>query len=144
MLPPAFGGQAELMITILLVDDQSIVRHGLRMELALEPDMTVIGEAENGQDALALAAQLQPDVVLMDVELPLVNGITATARLRDVAPQCAVVILSLYDDAKSRALAQAAGAVAFVGKQEPNETLLATLRQAAAHSTSGNHKQPQK
>jgi len=127
------------MITVLLVDDQSIVRQGLRMQLALEPDVKVIGEAENGEEALDLAACLQPDVVLMDVELPRMDGITTTARLRTVAPQCTVVILSLYDDAKTRALAQATGAVAFVGKQEPSEALLAAIHQAADRSTGPGH-----
>jgi len=127
--------KGDLMITILLVDDQSIVRQGLRMELALEPDMTVVGEADSGEKALALAAHLQPNVVLMDVELPLMDGITTTAKLRAAAPTCAVVILSLYDDAKMRTRAQAAGAVAFVGKQEPGETLLTAIRRAAARST---------
>jgi DNA-binding NarL/FixJ family response regulator len=124
------------MITILLVDDQSIVRQGLRMKLALEPDVFVVGETASGEEALALATHLQPDVVLMDIELPLMDGIVTTAKLRAVAPGCAVVILSLYDDAKTRALAQAAGAAAFVGKQEPGETLLATIRRAA-RSTQG-------
>ena len=118
------------MIKLLLVDDQSIVRQGLRMQLALEPDLKVVGEAENGEQVLALAAQLRPDVILMDVELPLMDGITATARLRSADPKCAVVILSLYDDAKTRAAAQAAGAIAFVGKQESSEMLLAAIRQA--------------
>ena len=127
--------QGDLMITVLLVDDQSIVRQGLRMGLALEPDMAVVGEAESGEKALALAAHLQPDVILMDIELPLMDGITTTAKLRAVAPACAVVILSLYDDARMRAQAQAAGAVAFVGKQEPGEKLLTTIRRAVARST---------
>jgi DNA-binding NarL/FixJ family response regulator len=127
--------QGNLMVTVLLVDDQSIVRQGLRMELARESDMTVVGEADSGEKALALAAHLQPDVVLMDVKLPLMDGITTTAKLRAVAPTCAVVILSLCDDAKMRTRAQAAGAVAFVGKQEPGETLLTAIRRAAARST---------
>lgn len=119
------------MISILLVDDQFVVRKGLRMELALEPDLKVIGEAESGEEAVELAKQLQPHVILMDVELPLMNGIAATAKLQTIAPKCAVVVLSLYDDAKTRALAQKAGAVAFVGKQEQSETLLAAIRHAA-------------
>jgi len=123
------------MITILLVDDQSSVRQGLRMELALEPDSQVIAEAENGQEALELARRLQPDVILMDVKLPMMDGITTTEKLRTIAPGCAVVILSLYDDARTRERAQAAGAVAFVSKQEPSEALLAAIRQAVARST---------
>ena len=131
----SISAQGDLMITVLLVDDQSMVRRGLRMQLALEPDLAVVGEAESGEEALALAARLQPDVILMDVELPLMDGITTTAELRAAALKSAVVILSLYDDTKTRAAAQAAGAVAFVGKQEQGETLLTAIRRAAAHST---------
>ena len=107
------------------------------MQLALEPDMSVVGEAGSGEDALALAACLRPDVVLMDIELPRMDGITATAKLQALVPTCAVVILSLYDDARTRTLAQAAGAVAFVGKQEPGEKLLAAIRLAAARPGHG-------
>jgi DNA-binding NarL/FixJ family response regulator len=129
------SAQDDRMITVLLVDDQSIVRQGLRMQLALEPDLKVIGEAENGEEALELAKRMHPNVILMDIELQLMDGITATARLRAATSESAVVILSLYDDARTREKALAAGAVAFVSKQEPSEALLAAIRQAAAHPT---------
>ena len=119
------------MIRLLLVDDQPAVRHGLRMRLALEPDLLIIGEAGDGEAALAQASMLHPDVVLMDIRMPGMDGISATVALRGSVPQSAVVILSLYDDDLTRAQAQAAGSLAFVAKQEPVETLLAAIREAS-------------
>src|ERR1700687_3195490 len=104
------------MIRLLLVDDQPSVRQGLRMRLTLEPDMTVVGEASNGREAMTLVQQLAPDIVLMDVEMPGMDGITATFEMRASSPQSAVVMLSICDDVSTRARAQAAGAAAFVHK----------------------------
>jgi len=118
------------MIRLLLVNDQLAVRHGLGMWLQLEPDILVVGEAGTGAEALALAEQLQPDVVLMDIEMPNMDGITATAALRAVAPQSAVVILSIHDDVLTCMRAQRAGAVAFVEKRGTTEALLAAIRLA--------------
>ena len=70
------------MIRLLLVDDQSIIRQGLRMRLLLEPDIVVVGEASSGEQAIELVHELAPDIVLMDVEMPGMDGITATAALR--------------------------------------------------------------
>jgi DNA-binding NarL/FixJ family response regulator len=119
------------MITVLLVDDMSRVRQGLWMRLSLEPDIAVVGEAANGAEALALAVRLRPDVILMDAQMPVLDGIAATEQIHVMAPQCAVVMLSLYDDPQTRAEAARAGAVTFVAKQEPPETLLAAIRHAA-------------
>ncbi len=119
------------MIRLLLVDDQPVVRQGLRMRLTLEPDITVVGEASNGREAITLVQQLAPDIVLMDVEMPEMDGITATLAMRASIPQSAVVMLSIYDDVSTRARAQAAGAAAFVNKSGAIEVLLATIRQAA-------------
>ncbi len=119
------------MITVLLVDDQPGVRRGLRMRLAVEPDLRVVGEAEDGEAAVALAAALCPDVVLMDVEMPRLDGIAATTAVRSVAPQSAVVMLSLYGDRLTQARAQAAGAVAFVEKHAGEPALVTAIRQAA-------------
>jgi DNA-binding NarL/FixJ family response regulator len=119
------------MITVLLVDDMPGVRQGLWMRLALEPDIAVVGEAANGTEALALAVRLRPDVILMDVQMPVLDGIAATEQIHVMAPGSAVVILSLYDDPQTRAEAARAGAATFVAKQEPLETLLSAIRQAA-------------
>ncbi len=123
-----------LMIRVLLVDDQAVVRRGLRVLFHLEPDLEVVGEASTGREALTLAQALTPDVVLMDIQMPGMDGIEATAALRRAVSQSVVVILSISDDAQTRARAQAAGAVAFVEKRGATETLLSAIRQAAAQA----------
>ena len=119
------------MIKLLLVDDQPIVRRGLRMRLMLEPDITVVGEASSGEQALVLVESLTPDIVLMDVEMPAMDGIAATAAMRASTSQSAVVMMSIHDDVHTRARARAAGAAAFVEKSGTLEVLLATIRQTA-------------
>ena len=116
------------MIRVLLVDDQAAVRRGLRMRLALEADFSVTGEAEDGVSALALMKELRPDVVLMDAQMPRMDGIIATVALRAAFPDAAVVILSLHDDAATRRQATAAGAAAFLSKQATDTTLVEVLR----------------
>ena len=118
-------------IRVLIVDDQPAVRRGLHLRLSLEPEVEVIGEAGDGAEAISLAGSLQPDVVLMDARMPGVDGIEATAALRAVARESAVVILSLDDSAKTRTRAKEAGAVAFVSKRRMEEELLAVVRRAA-------------
>ena len=122
------------MIRVLLVDDQPVVRRGLRVRFQLEPDMQVIGEASTGSEALTLAQILTPDVVLMDIEMPDMDGIEATVALRTVVPQSAVVILSIHTDRQTRMKAQAAGAVAFVEKRGTTDILLAAIRQAVGRT----------
>jgi DNA-binding NarL/FixJ family response regulator len=117
------------MISLLLVDDQPNVRRGLRMRLLFEPDITVVGEASNGEQALELVESLAPDIVLMDVEMPGMDGITATEAIHANSLQSAVVMMSIHDDVRTRARAQAAGAAAFVEKSGTLDVLLATIRQ---------------
>jgi DNA-binding NarL/FixJ family response regulator len=119
------------MVRVLLADDEAVVRRGLRARLQLEPDIQVVGEASTGAKALLLSQTLLPDVVVMDVQMPDMDGIAATAALRRLVPGSAVVILSIHDDAQTQALAQAAGAVAFVEKRGDPDTLMAAIRQAA-------------
>ena len=122
------------MIRVLLVDDQPAARRGLRVRFHLEPDLEVVGEASTGREALTLAQTLTPDVVLMDIEMPGMDGIEATAALRTIVPQSAVVILSIHDDVQTRGRAQAAGAVAFVEKRGGTDRLLSAIRQAAGQA----------
>jgi len=122
-----------VMITMLLVDDQPSVLQALRVCFALEPNLEIVGEALDGEIALALAQQLQPDIMLTDVKMPNMDGITATEALRVLAPDTQVVILSVHDNKATRVQAFAAGAVAFIAKHEPAEALLDAIYGAAAN-----------
>ena len=119
------------MITLTLVDDEPFVRHALRMLLTLEPDLSIVGEAADGEAAISLVESMHPDVVLMDVTMPEMDGIAATARLKGTAPESAVIILSLKDDAATRRRAKCAGAAGFIGKHETMDKLLAAIRAVA-------------
>lgn len=125
------------MIRIVLVDDHPAVRHALRVRLALEADFQIVGEAPDGAQALDVIAALRPDVALMDVAMPRLDGITATQRLRDIAPECAIVMMSVHDDPATRRQAAEAGAAAFLGKHEAvGEMLANTLRAVIDHGMS--------
>jgi two-component system, NarL family, response regulator NreC len=116
-------------IKVLLVDDAPGVRRGLHMRLAREADLDIVGEAEDGLQAIDLARALRPDVVLLDVAMPGQDGITTADQLRTLVPNSAVIMLSLHDDAETRVRATSAGAAKLVGKHEPIPSLLAAIRQ---------------
>ena len=116
------------MIKILLVDDDPHIRRGVRMHLALEPDFSVIGEAGDGWEALRLARELQPDVVVMDIRLPSLDGLSAAERLRQSQLQCAVIILTLYDEPSNRQRAERIGVAAFVPKRKTDGDLANAIR----------------
>jgi DNA-binding NarL/FixJ family response regulator len=118
------------MITLLLVDDDPLLRQGLRSWLERAADITVVGEASSGAEAMVLAHTLHPDVLLMDISLPISDRMAATAAFRTLTPHSALVLLSLYDDATTRARAHAAGVRTVVGKQEGIKALLAAIREA--------------
>jgi len=118
-------------IRLLLVDDEPAVRRGLKMRLELEPDVEVVGEAGNGESALELVAELSPSVVLMDVEMPVMDGISATREINAGASGAAVVVLSIHDDRDTIERAKLAGAVSFVPKTDMDEALLNAIRNAA-------------
>ncbi len=116
------------MIKILLVDDQPTVREGLKMRFALEPDLQVIGEAGNGLEAVWAAHALAPDVMVMDVEMPVMDGITAARQVQAKLPHIGIVMLSIHGDPETRAWAQEAGAATFVEKEGAVENLLEAIR----------------
>jgi two-component system, NarL family, response regulator LiaR len=113
------------------VDDQPGVLAGLRMQFALEPDIEVVGDAQDGEEAISQAQKLHPDVIVMDARMPNMDGIEATEILRRLEPHCCVVILSLHDDTVTRTQARMAGAMAFVAKHESPSKLFDAVRQAA-------------
>lgn len=118
------------LIKVLIVDDQETVLKGLKMRLALEEDMTVIGEAKDGFGALQMASSGQPDVIVMDVEMPKMDGISATKALHDIDPHVKVIMLSIHDDPGLRAQARAAGAYSYVEKRDGAINLIAEIRNA--------------
>ena len=120
------------MIRVLLIDDEPHVCRALCMRLGVEPDLEVVGAAADGRSGITLALELKPDVVLMDVAMPLLDGIAATAQLRAALPGLPVIILTLHDDPSTRSAAAAAGAAGFVPKHRPVEELLAAIRATAA------------
>lgn len=126
------------MIRLLLVDDEPAVRKGLRMQLELEPDLQVVGETGDGASALQMIRELRPEVVVLDVRMKGMDGLTLLEKLESLGSRRpAVVMLSLHDDAITRAHAFAAGARAFVGKHEPGETLLAAIRECGLQAAGG-------
>jgi DNA-binding NarL/FixJ family response regulator len=120
------------VIRVLLVDDQHLIRAGLRMLCEAQPDIEVIGEADNGRDAIALAARLVPDVVMMDLRMPGVDGITATTRILAERPATRVVVLTTFGDDEHLYPALNAGACGFLLKDAPPADLLDGIRRAAA------------
>ena len=124
------------LIRVLVVDDEARVRQGLRMRLASEPDLAVVGEAGDGPTALHLALALRPDVVLLDLLLAGMDGIEAARMLQAAVPASRIVAFSIREDVLTRRAAASAGAAAFVGKQEGPELLLAAIRDTAGRHPS--------
>jgi two-component system response regulator NreC len=118
-------------IHILLVDDHAVVRQGFKMILAAQPDMEIVGEAGNGREALDLAGQLQPDVIVMDVAMPELNGIEATRRVADVSPRSRVLALSMHKDSVYVREILRAGARGYLLKDSISSDLLAAVRAIA-------------
>lgn len=116
------------MIRLLLVDDQNLICQGLRAMLSLEPDLEVVGTANNGQVAIEQVAALQPDVVLMDVRMPVLDGREATRTITQQYPQVKVLVLSTFDDDQYIADAMRAGAKGYLLKDMPSEELAQAIR----------------
>jgi|GEM_PF-1191932 len=122
------------MITIVLADNQPAVRAGLRMRLALEADMQIVGAARDGNEAFHVANRLNPDIVIMDLEMPVMDGLAATKALKSSIPESQVIILTIHDDETSRQNAREAGAAGFVSKHADEVALLNTIRALASRS----------
>lgn len=118
-------------IRVLLVDDQSLFREGLRTLLSAQPGIEVVGEASHGEAAVGQAKRLQPQVVLMDLRMPILNGVEATRRIRAEAPQCQVIVLTTFDDDEDVFDALRAGALGYLLKDAPREKLVEAIQLAA-------------
>jgi DNA-binding NarL/FixJ family response regulator len=121
-----------MAIRVVLADDHSVVRKGVREFLEEEPDIDVIGEASDGLQAVALATELQPDVVVMDIKMPQLSGVDATRRIRSVAPKVRVLALTAYDDDPYIFGLLEAGASGYVLKTAESRELIRAIRAVAA------------
>jgi len=119
-------------IRILLADDHAVVRQGFKMILAAEPDMEIVGEAGNGREAVELAEQLRPDIVVMDVAMPELNGIEATRRLASSVPHTRVVALSMHKDSVYVREILRAGARGYLLKDSVAADLVSAIRAVAS------------
>ena len=119
-------------LRVLLADDHAILREGVRLVFEVQPDITVVGEASTGEEALALAHQLRPDVVVMDIAMPGLNGLEATRRLRAALPGVQVVVLTMHADREYVAQVVQAGAAGYVLKQSAGHELVRALRAVRA------------
>lgn len=118
-------------IRILLVDDQTLFREGLRTLLSVQPDFEIVGEAADGEEALLQAARLRPQVILMDLRMPVLDGVAATRRLHTTHPDCRVIVLTTFEEDEAVFDALRAGALGYLLKDAPTESLFQAIRAAA-------------
>lgn len=116
------------MITVLLVDDQHLIRQGLKTLLELEPDLEIVGEAANGQEAVKLVEILQPNVILMDIRMPLMDGVAATREIKQKFAQTKILVLTTFDDDEYIKAALQNGAMGYLLKDTPSEELAVAIR----------------
>lgn len=127
----AADGASSAPLRVLIADDHPVVRHGLGALLATYDDLEVVGTAADGEAALREAQLLRPDVLLMDVRMPGVDGVEATRRLRDSVPTAAVLVLTMYDDDATVLTAMRAGARGYLLKGAEQEEIVAAIRAVA-------------
>ncbi|NEU79574.1 response regulator transcription factor [Nostoc sp. UIC 10630] len=116
------------MIKVLLVDDQGLIRQGLRALLELEPDLEIVAEAENGEQAINLVAEFQPDVVLLDIRMPIMDGVAATKEIQKRFPTTKILVLTTFDDDEYVSAALQNGAMGYLLKDTPSEELAVAIR----------------
>ncbi len=115
-------------LRVLIADDHPLFRHGMRTLLNATPDIEVVGEATTGEEAIALAESLRPDLVLMDIKMPGINGIEATRRLRAVAPEVRILVVTMFEDDASVFTVMRAGARGYVLKDTDKDDMLRAIQ----------------
>lgn len=123
--------EAAKRIRVLVVDDHAVVREGIRAVLSLQRDIQVVGEAVDGKDATEKAVELMPDVVLMDIVMPVMNGLDATREIRARCERAKVLVLTQYDDDENVTASREAGALGFIPKAAASSRLLSGIRSVA-------------
>jgi DNA-binding NarL/FixJ family response regulator len=126
---------AEREITCLIVDDHEVVREGLRLSLSRSPHIRVVGEAPDGATAVALAERRKPDVVIMDVRMPGMDGLEATKQISEQTPDTAVLIFTAYSERSLLSRGLESGAKGYILKEAPHETLLRAIEKVAGGET---------
>lgn len=125
-------------IRVMLVDDQAVVRRGLKLLMQAFDDFTLVGEAADGVEAVRLCALLQPDVVLMDLTMPEMDGVTATETIHRCYPEVRVIVLSSFKDESIVQAALQAGAVSHLPKNVSIDEIAAAIREAGSNKLIGN------
>jgi DNA-binding NarL/FixJ family response regulator len=120
-----------MMIKIIIADDHPVVRSGLRALLSSQSDFEIVGEASNGEEAVKLASSLVPDLILMDLQMPIVDGIGAIKRIRDRLPKANILVLTTYETDADIIPALEAGAMGYLLKDTPPEQLFQAMRNSA-------------
>ena len=120
------------IIRVLIVDDHTLFRAGLRALLNLFPDVRVVGEASTGEEAITKVEALQPDIILMDIQMPGVNGIDATRRIIGAYPKIGIIVLTMFEDDSSVFSAMRAGARGYILKEAGEEEVLRAIRAVAS------------
>jgi len=124
-----------MTIKLMLVDDQALFREGLRTLLSVYDDLEIVGEANNGQEAVERAPELKPDVILMDLRMPVLDGVAATRQLHETMPDSKIIVLTTFDDDDHVFDGLRAGAVGYLLKDVPSEKLVEAIRAAAQGQT---------
>src|SRR5689334_2697941 len=122
-------------VAILIVDDHTVVRRGLRALLETQPGWTICGEASNGTEAVEKAAQQQPEVVILDIGMPEMNGVLATVRIREVAPHARVLVLTMHNGEEVIQSCLEAGAHGYVLKSDAERDLISAIQALVQHKT---------
>ncbi|MCC9620819.1 response regulator transcription factor [Thalassospira sp. MA62] len=131
MTPASLSYSAERPLRILLCDDHALVMDGIRSRLECFDHIDIVGEASNGQEALSLASLLKPDIVLMDISMPVMNGLEATEKFRDILPDTKIVILSMHENPEYLRTAQLAGAKGFILKDVSSNDMVRAIETIA-------------